>query len=161
MERVHRIQRHRRYQALMESIRQAEQDRPFCRHSIQHTLDVARLMYIYSLEDGSRLPKELLYATALLHDIGRFDQLTEGVPHEEAGARIAGEILADCGFTAEEIQWVQRAILGHRDGQSGQSYDRLTAYLYRADKRSRSCFDCPARETCNWPEEKKNLLLDE
>ena len=36
--------------------------------------NVARLMYIYALEEHLELPKELIYAAALLHDIGRAQQ---------------------------------------------------------------------------------------
>lgn len=160
MDRVHRIQEHSQYQELWKRIQQEEQDRIFCRHTMEHFLDVARLMYIYNLENGTNIPKDVIYATALLHDIGRYEQIRNGTPHDIAGAGIAQEIMKDCGFTADEIQTVRNAILGHRDSASMESKERLTEYLYRADKKSRNCFACPAQEACNWPEEKKNLWID-
>lgn len=160
MDRVHRIQEHSLYQELWKSIQREEQDRIFCRHTMEHFLDVARLMYIYNLENGTNIPKDVIYATALLHDIGRYEQIRSGTPHDIAGAEIAQEIMKDCGFTAEEIQAVRNAILGHRNSASVNSKERLVEYLYRADKKSRNCFACPVQEACNWPEEKKNLRID-
>ena len=159
MDRVHRIQMHSLFRELWQKLGDAEKDRVFCRHTMEHFLDVARLMYIYSLEDGVDIRKDLIYAAALLHDLGRYAQMTSGTPHHIAGAQIAEGILQDCGFTAHEIQSVQSAISGHRNQDSAASTDRLTAYLYRADKASRNCFSCFVRSACNWPEEKKNLWI--
>ena len=35
----------------------------------------------------------------------------------------------------------------------------LGNYLYRADKMSRLCFCCEARESCKWSEEEKNMEI--
>ena len=159
MERVHQIQQHPLFQQLCHTLQEQEKDRIFCRHTMEHFLDVARLMYISCLEDESAYKKDLIYAAALLHDLGRCEQLANGTPHQIAGTRIAATVMADCGFTADEIRSVQAAISGHRDKSSMVSPDKLTEYLYRADKASRSCFSCPARSACNWPEEKMNLWI--
>ena len=37
--------------------------------------------------------------------------------------------------------------------------ESLRGVLYRADKKSRPCFACPAEGACSWPPSKKNLLL--
>lgn len=158
--RIRELQAHPLFRELCEKLREAERERIFCRHTMEHFLDVARLMYIYSLEDGAGIKKDVIYAAALLHDIGRYEQLCCGTPHDIAGARIAAEIMKDCGFTGEEIQSVQNAVLGHRREASAAGEDRLAAYLYRADKNSRNCFSCPARAECSWPEEKKNLWME-
>lgn len=42
---------------------------------MEHFLDVARLMYIYNLEDQAGFSKEMIYAAGLLHDIGRYEQM--------------------------------------------------------------------------------------
>lgn len=160
MERIHRLQRHPLFQEQLSLLQEAEQSRVFCGHSMEHLLAVARLMRIYSLEQGDGLDKALIYAAALLHDIGRYEQLTRGTPHQEAGARMAGLILPDCGFSPAETARVQAAIASHRTAAE-QTADPLSAHLYRADKRSRCCFCCPAADACNWPDQKKNhVILD-
>ena len=85
MERIHKIQNHPVYKEEYRLLTEAEKERFFCRHTMEHFLDVARLMYIKNLEEQAGLDKELIYAAALLHDIGRYLQLTEGIPHQQAG----------------------------------------------------------------------------
>lgn len=160
MKRIRKIQSHILFQEIWKKLQEAEEDRIFCRHTMEHFLDVARLMYIYSLEDGAAIRKDVIYAAALLHDIGRYEQIVHGTPHDLASARIAEEIMMDCGFEKNERMMVQNAILGHRSKESAASEECLTAYLYRADKKSRNCFSCPARLECNWPQEKKNLWIE-
>lgn len=154
MERVNGIWRHPRYQECVKRIQELEADRRFCRHTPEHFLDVARLAWILALESGVSLDRELVYGAALLHDIGRHLQYEKGIPHEEASAGIAEEILRDCGFSREESETILQAIRGHRTRQEGKDFPAL---LYRADKLSRSCFSCPAEAECNWPKDKKNL----
>lgn len=158
MERIHKIQNHPVFKEQFELLQKAEKDRIFCRHTMEHFLDVARLMYIYTLEEGTELSKELIYGAALLHDIGRYEQIAVGTPHHISGARIAGEILLDCGFDAAETARIQEAISSHRKSGTAKE-DILASYLYRADKQSRNCFCCPAEKECNWDEEKKNMLI--
>lgn len=153
MERVNRIWQHPLYQSHYHNLQSAEADRIFCRHGLDHLLDVARLMYIRKLEEGAELSKEIIYATALLHDIGRYLQISEEVPHHEAGADLATRILEDCGFSEAEVVLITGAVREHRGGSESE----LGRYLYDADKKSRCCFACPAVGECNWPEEKKNL----
>ncbi len=43
----------------------------YCRHGLEHLLDVARISYIQVLEDGLDYDENVLYAAALLHDIGK------------------------------------------------------------------------------------------
>lgn len=120
-----------------------------------HFLDVARIGMILNLQEGLGIPAELLYGAALLHDIGRHEQYETGIPHEEAGARIAPGILAECGYTAEEIREIEEAIALHRDSGTEKRAD-LAGVLYRADKASRACFACQASSQCNWKAVKKN-----
>lgn len=140
-------------------IERAEEDRLFCHHTIEHFLDVARLMTIYCLEDNLPFSKDVIYATALLHDIGRGLQYEEGIPHEEAGVRIAEQILGDCGYEAEEIACILQAIGAHRKKQDDPAEVTLGELLYKADKACRPCYACKARELCNWPVEKQNLQI--
>ena len=159
MERADRILAHPGFRRALEEVERLEVDRIFCRHGLEHLLSVARLMRIFNLEEGLGLDPERLYAAALLHDIGRGEQYARGIPHEEAGVALAGPILTDCGFTAQERDEILTAIGGHRS-RTGGSPSELGRLLYRADKQSRPCFACPASEQCNWPEEKKNHSLE-
>ena len=158
MERVTRICLHPLWRSCVEEIRQLEQERIFCKHDVAHFLDVARIAQIKNLEDCLAIPQELIYAAALLHDIGRHLQYREGTPHEQASAGLAKGILADCGFTQEETAAVLMAIASHRGSPPGGD-EPLAALLYWADKKSRACLLCSAWEACDWSDSKKNLHL--
>ena len=89
MTRVQAIWQHPLYQKHLTALTRLESDRIFCRHTPEHFLDVARLAYIFALERNLDCSRELIYCTALLHDIGRAEQYTNGTPHDEAGVTIA------------------------------------------------------------------------
>lgn len=163
MERVNRIWSHPYYQECLAKNQKAEEDRIFCGHDMVHFLDVARIAYIFSLERMAGISKECIYAAALLHDSGRWQQYESGIPHGRASARIAEPILREAGFDSDERQMICAAILGHSgDG----SFEGISAenqvfaqILYDADKASRSCFSCRAEGACDWSREKKNLQI--
>ncbi len=155
MERVNRILHDELYQKCLQANADCERERIFCRHDMSHLLDVARLAYLRNLEEGLGIAKELLYAAALLHDIGRHVQYTQGISHEIAGAELAADILRRCGFDEEETAQAVAAIGTHRRKEIEEE-PTLGGILYWADKQSRRCFACEAEAECNWPEEKKN-----
>lgn len=208
MDRIQKIWEHPLYQDRFRKLQLAEEGRIFCNHTLQHFLDVARLMWIWRLEEQLQAEEEsigyaagssdeqvhaagsssghsqtvatsdapdhetasasghshaalpdrpLIYAAAFLHDIGRYDQITDGTPHEQAGAGLAGMIMPECGFGAAETAAVQRAILGHRT--LAEQPDLLSSWLYRADKQSRPCYACAAAGACSWPAAKRNLSI--
>ena len=141
----------------LQKLAKFEKNRRFCRHTMEHFLDVARIMYILSLEAQTTLSKDIIYATALLHDIGRAQEYENGTPHNEASVTIATCILSSCDYNDDEIQQITSAIDKHRTETS--KTDCLSAYLYQADKLSRNCFTCPAYEECYWPTDKKNHTI--
>ena len=156
------------YQAWYTRLLKAEEERLFCCHNITHLLDTARIAYIMNLEQNLGFRKDLIYAAALMHDIGKAEQYATGAPHEMVGADIAEEILTqingertaagqDPCFTDDEVQAILRAIREHRRCPEGSS--RLGQLLYTADKASRACFACDQREGCSWSDEKKNLTI--
>ena len=122
MDRVNQIWNHPLYQNELNKLQLLETDREFCRHTPEHFLDVARLAYIRALEENAPVSKELIYCTALLHDIGRARQYEDGTPHDEAGAAIAGQILNELGFSMEEMEAIIAAIRGHRAQTSDSSW---------------------------------------
>lgn len=156
MERVWKIVTHPLYVQNIEKNRKVEEERIFCKHDMNHFMNVARLAYIFKLERNYKVSKEEIYITAMLHDIGKWKQYLEGIPHEAASAEIAKEILDDIGFSETEKEQIVRAILAHRKG-GGEG--ELAEVIYDADKLSRDCFSCMAEEACNWSEEKKNKKI--
>lgn len=159
MKRVNLIYRHPLYQKKYNALQKAEEHRKFCNHTLEHFLDVARLMYIYSVEQELSISKEVIYAAAFMHDIGRIDQIEKGIPHEMAGAALCDRILPDCGFAKEEISLIKDFILHHRIKDTGADTP-LYEMLYWADKKSRNCFACAAQAECNWDRQKMNLEID-
>lgn len=152
------VYRHNCYRELLTRLQQLETDRKFCRHDFRHFLDTARIMYIIDLEENLNIPKDVIYAAALLHDIGRVSQYENYIPHNEAGAVIAAEILSECGFDKKECEKICSAIFGHGH-ECKEPTEPLSKLLYKADKLSRNCFDCPASDECYWSSGQKNKEL--
>ena len=153
MKRVNKIIHHPVFAERLERLQALEAERVFCHHDLSHLLDVARLMWISVLEQQASLDREVVYAAALLHDLGRVDQVERVVPHHQASAELAAQILPEAGFTPEETREILHAILNHRADGGESALGRL---LCRADKASRTCWCCGAKNECNWQEEKKN-----
>lgn len=158
MERVNRILTSSLYQVYLNKINMAEAERRFCHHNMGHFLDVARIACILNGEEGYGQEREIIYAAALLHDIGRWMQYENDTPHEKASAHLAPEILSESGFTAEESDRILKAIVNHRN-ELIKDEKSLSGLLYRADKYSRPCFACGMEKECNWKKGKKNLKL--
>lgn len=158
MERVNRILHNDRFMSYVHEIEVLEKERIFCRHNMEHFLAVARIGMELSYEEGLTVSKGMLYATALLHDVGRGVQYLTGEEHEVAGSKIATDILKECGYQQEEIEEICEAIAAHRDS-SVREEQNLKGLLYRADKLSRGCYYCNAVKECHKADAKKNLKL--
>ena len=65
MKRIDQILSHPVFREQFALLQEAEKDRIFCRHTMEHFLDVARLMYIYNLEDQAGFSKEMIYAAGV------------------------------------------------------------------------------------------------
>ncbi len=140
-------------------INEAEIDRIYCLHGMAHLLDVARISYIINLEEGLNYDKEVVYAMALLHDIGRNLEYSKGMSHHQVGGDIALGILKDVGFNDGDCQKICDAIKGHKELKNDGDKTSLDYLLYKADKLSRNCFSCKAYESCYWEESKKNKSI--
>lgn len=177
MERIDNICSHPLWLDSIHQITLLEKERVFCRHGVSHLLDVARIAWIENLESELQLPKDMVYAAALLHDIGRHRQYLDNIPHHEASAQIAADILPDAGFDDAEQTEILNAILMHREkdtadtgnigdsvkiGYNGirETQNDLAELIRRADKKSRMCALCPAIQSCNWDNEKKNMRIE-
>lgn len=158
MIRVNKILEDKEYKEQLGRNEEAEKERIFCHHDMGHFLDVARIAMILNKKENYAIEEELIYAAALLHDIGRWMQYRDGIPHEQASADIAPGILINCGFDKEERDMILKAIRMHRNDDV--KYEKnLSGLLYCADKLSRACFSCKAQEQCNWKKEKKNTCI--
>jgi len=147
------------FQECMTRNQTREVNRKFCKHTLQHVIDVARVTYIIMLESGDfkkfvdehslggrEAAKEIIYAAALLHDIARWREYETGQDHAAMGAEMAVEILERAGFDPAEIKIITRAIREHRN--MGENVSMLGERLYRADNLSRACSQCEANYEC-------------
>lgn len=143
------------YQKHLKSIKGYEEKRKFCRHNLSHFLAVARIATTKSLEAGLSIPRDLIYTTALLHDIGRFVQYEDKTPHEIASYTLAISLLEQLDFNSDEKEQILEAILNHRNPES----QRFSHIFYESDKLSRECLSCPMEKNCDWGSKKKNLFI--
>ena len=161
MKRVNAILHHPLYRRCYGRLEELERERIFCCHQMTHLLDVARIAYILNMEQDMGLEKEVIYAAAVLHDIGKYAQYEDGTPHEQSGEKIASEILdslpEEAAFSEEEKCMIRTAIRGHRKLRA--DVEPLERLLYTSDKASRMCFACPAEDECDWSADKKNMEL--
>ncbi|MBD5143739.1 MAG: HDIG domain-containing protein [Oscillospiraceae bacterium] len=135
-----------------------EQNRIFCKHDIEHFLAVARIMLIMCHEKKIIINPDIIYATALLHDIGRTEEYKNHIPHDIASAQKAEIILNEINCESEIKNKIIAMIKNHGNGNFiDNSPENI---FYQADKKARLCFCCPAREKCNWSEDKKNLNIE-
>ena len=153
MERINKIYNSEIYRRELVYITNDEKNRIYCRHNLEHFLDVARIAYIMNLEQNLGYDKEVIYAIGLLHDIGRHKEYENGANHHIASANLAEIILKDAGFNTEEISMIYDAIISHRNKTSK---NKLNEIIYAADKISRKCYSCIALDTCKWSNNKKN-----
>lgn len=144
-----------KYLEYVRKIEVFEKERVFCKHTIEHFLDVARISYIQVLENNMKYSKEVIYAIALLHDIGRVLEYEKGIPHHEGSVILSKEILESTNFSGEEKKEILKAIKNHRK----DSEDELSKLIYTSDKLSRNCFNCKGKEKCYWDENKKNYTI--
>jgi len=157
MPRVDAILHDEEYRSYLEKNKKAERDRQYCRHDMTHLLDVCRVGYAMILERKLPYTKELMYAAGLLHDVGRWVQVSEGVDHAKAGAVMAEPILKRCGFSKEESQVIVQAIACHREQNHPDEFSKV---LYDADKQSRPCFACPEIASCKRFKDQREALLN-
>ena len=159
MRRIQRIIENETFGECLGKTEQWEQEREFCRHDTNHFLHVARIAMILNLQEGMQIDRELIYASALLHDIGTFEQYESGTDHAMASARIAPGILHESGFSDKEIGIVTEAIRNHRNIMIRDD-ESLAGLLFRADKLSRDCYFCKMNQKCDWKAEKKNQQIN-
>ena len=81
MEYVVRLLHQEQYRENVKKIARLEADRIYCRHNMEHFMDVARLAQIRNLKEQLGLDEEMIYLYALLHDIGRESLMQRHLPN--------------------------------------------------------------------------------
>ena len=157
LELTNRIIHSELFRMTLVQIQEMERGRIFCGHDLPHLLDTARIALILCYERGVEAEPDVIYSAALLHDIGRAVQYTEGIPHDEAGCRIAERILRQTDCEEWKMQEILSLIASHRKGGEKGTLEEIFCI---ADKKSRLCFACPAQAECNWDAEKRNMDIE-
>ena len=152
MKRINKIYNHPLYKEIMDKISQLEKGRIYCLHGVEHAMDVARIAYIINLEENTHIDKEIIYATSLLHDLGRGINYEN---HAQQSVLLAKKILPDCDFCENETEQIINAISIHGDDKSMG----LSGIIQRADKLSRLCYNCKSIDTCKWKKEELNMEI--
>ncbi len=156
MNKVNEILNNDLFKKYIKELETLEIDREFCKHNIEHSLDVARIAYIKVLEENINISKEVIYAVALLHDIGRVLQYKDGTPHHKGSVIISEEILKDTSFGREEKDIIIDAIKEHREELAENDFQSI---IQISDKLSRNCYNCKAYDKCYWDYNKKNHII--
>ena len=157
MDRIDKIYNLEIYIRELKLIENDEKDRIYCKHDIEHFLDVSRVAYMINLEEKLGYDKEIIYAIGLLHDIGRHKEYESGLNHHIASVAIAEDILEQVGFSNEEIEVICGAIDNHRNEDCT---NKLHEIIYKADKITRKCYACGSIDTCKWSDNKKNTKIE-
>lgn len=155
MERFTQIINNTVFLAHLRAIEELESDRIFCRHNYTHFFDVARIAMLINVEEDYKIDKDMIYAAALLHDVGRDVEYTSGLRHELASAQICVDILKSTGYDEEQIEEIAMAIQNHRN-KDIKDEKSLSGLIYRADKLSRACYLCNAYDRCSKAYDKRN-----
>ena len=166
--RYNEIINNKEYRKLLMEVEDLEENREYCRHGLEHLLDVARISYIMILEDGADISKDIIYAASLFHDIGRGKSYQSGGNHDKVSADIAKKLLPDYGYNNDEVNQICDAIVSHSGRVNIEEFKKkrqdkiklsIADYLKVSDQLSRNCFSCKVSDNCKWNEEEKNTNI--
>jgi uncharacterized protein len=99
-------------------------------HDFHHVLRVLGLAERIGPAEGADM--EILRTAALLHDIGRPEEIRDGVCHAQVGAEKARQILTD--WPSDKLEAVAHAIATHRFRNDAVPLTLEAKVLYDADK---------------------------
>jgi uncharacterized protein len=99
-------------------------------HDFDHVLRVLRLAEHIGVAEGADM--EILRTAALLHDIGRDEEIRDGLCHAQVGAEKARQILTD--WPSDKLEAVVHAIATHRFRKDALPQTLEAKVLYDADK---------------------------
>ena len=82
----------------------------------EHTLRVAH--YGQQIARAESADEQVVVAGCLLHDVAHFDPLENYKDHGREGARLSRPLLADLGYTPDQVDAICYAIAVHVDGEA-------------------------------------------
>ncbi len=163
------------YISTVEKIAIFEKDRLYCKHDVAHFQKVGKIMYnlakFVDLTDSQDL-QDLCFTIGLLHDMGRYEEYTNGISHDKA-LSFSREILLHYNCSLDYIENICKVISNHRgriaiadmenvlnsiDVKRDDFWEIMIILLQIADQLSRSCDTCVVVDKCKWREEEKCKL---
>jgi len=99
-------------------------------HDFHHVLRVLHLVERIGTAEGADM--EILRTAALLHDIGRPEEIRDGICHAQVGGEKARQILV--GWPGDKVEAVAHAIATHRFRSDVVPQTLEAKVLYDADK---------------------------
>lgn len=155
--RVKELWDHPVYQKRYKRLQQLEGKRKFCRHDEEHFAKTAAIAMDVAKNNGLCLSSDVICMAALLHDMGRVQEIEQGISHAQASYDFAKEILGLMSYDTLATKKICEAIRCH--SQRGDVIDRMDAretletlsqILSFADQFSRNCYECDAAKECKW-----------
>jgi len=101
-------------------------------HGLDHVQRVVYLCEVIGREENADM--RVLLPAALFHDIARPIEREKGIPHEEEGARMAGDYLRSTRYDEERIPKIIHAIRTHRYRSTKKPESLEAQILSDADK---------------------------
>ena len=121
-------------------------------HSVRSYLWAAYLGVVLAMS----VDAELLYAAALLHDLGLLAEFdNHALPFEVGGGHVAAVFAAGAGWPPERRRRVAGVIVAHMADSVNPGVDREGFLLERA-----TAFDISGREPQYFPDELRSAVLD-
>jgi hypothetical protein len=121
-------------------------------HSVRSYLWAAYLGAVLAMS----VDAELLYASALLHDLGLLAEFdNHALPFEVGGGHVAAVFAAGAGWPPERRRRVAGVIVAHMADSVDPGVDREGFLLERA-----TAFDISGREPQDFPDELRSAVLD-
>lgn len=104
-------------------------------HDFDHTLRVLHNAELLA-EELPEANREIVRLAALLHDFARPEEMASKgkVCHAVLGAELVRPLLAECGFSADVVEQVSRAVLTHRYRSGRRPAGIEAEIVYDADK---------------------------
>ena len=87
----------------------------------EHTLRVAHYGGQIAREEGADV--EIVEAACLLHDVAHFEPLEDYKDHGREGARLSRPLLAELGYTSDQVESICYAIAVHVDGKADFNHE--------------------------------------